>query len=302
MLCLSQKIFSLVLLTPALTQINRQYASQMTRSVDRPGPDHQIGVVNFANSRGTHLRSVTHKVLPWRATARKYLTSSHSNMGRLCIFARDARNLAAPARRFRRCKCQFARRAAVATADKQSSKPPSQEREDVPMTDHPRFRIATLNSDICYRHYHGAAAVEWSFRAADWWLSRRERMSQDKPGTQMRSRVALRVACLAGLLALCSAASADDPARTDGDKYKVRFENDRVRVLEYRDRPGEKTHQHRHPAFVLSRLARLNAGSPYRTAKGSCGSSRLEMCSGRMRRLTSGRMSEIRPRTSLWWR
>ena len=119
------------------------------------------------------------------------------------------------------------------------------------MTDHPRFRIATLNSDICYRHYHGAAAVEWSFRAADWWLSRRERMSQDKPGTQMRSRVALRVACLAGLLALCSAASADDPARTDGDKYKVRFENDRVRVLEYRDRPGEKTHQHRHPAFVL---------------------------------------------------
>jgi hypothetical protein len=59
----SQKIFSLVLLTPALTQINRQYASQMTRSVDRPGPDHQIGVVNFANSGGTHLRSVTHNLI-----------------------------------------------------------------------------------------------------------------------------------------------------------------------------------------------------------------------------------------------
>jgi hypothetical protein len=49
----------------------------------------------------------------------------------------------------------------------------------------------------------------------------------------------------------CTAAYADDPARTDGDKYKVRFENDRVRVLEYTDKPGEKTHQHAHPAFVL---------------------------------------------------
>jgi hypothetical protein len=28
-----------------------------------------------------------------------------------------------------------------------------------------------------------------------------------------------------------------DPTTTDPDKYKVVFENDRVRVLEYRDRP-----------------------------------------------------------------
>jgi len=28
-------------------------------------------------------------------------------------------------------------------------------------------------------------------------------------------------------------------------------------VLEYNDRPGEKTHQHRHPAFVLYALSRL---------------------------------------------
>jgi len=28
-----------------------------------------------------------------------------------------------------------------------------------------------------------------------------------------------------------------------------------VRVLEYRDQPGEKTHQHRHPAFVLSAMS-----------------------------------------------
>lgn len=52
-------------------------------------------------------------------------------------------------------------------------------------------------------------------------------------------------------LLLCSAAHAADPVKTDGDKYKIRFENDRVRVLEYRDQPGEKTHQHGHPAFVM---------------------------------------------------
>lgn len=60
-----------------------------------------------------------------------------------------------------------------------------------------------------------------------------------------------KIAGAIGVLALCTAASAHDPAQTDGDKYKVKFENERVRVLEYRDRPGEKTHQHRHPAFVL---------------------------------------------------
>jgi beta-alanine degradation protein BauB len=60
---------------------------------------------------------------------------------------------------------------------------------------------------------------------------------------------------MAGLLALGSAASAHDPVHTDGDKYKVRLENARVRVLEYRDRPGEKTHEHSHPAFVVVALS-----------------------------------------------
>lgn len=48
---------------------------------------------------------------------------------------------------------------------------------------------------------------------------------------------------------------AQDPVRTDGDKYKVLLENARVRVLEYADLPGQKTHQHRHPAFVIYALA-----------------------------------------------
>ncbi len=64
----------------------------------------------------------------------------------------------------------------------------------------------------------------------------------------------LRYLALPGLL-LASTAYAADPVHTDGDKYKVRFENDRVRVLEYTDKPGEKTHLHGHPAFVLYAVA-----------------------------------------------
>ena len=41
---------------------------------------------------------------------------------------------------------------------------------------------------------------------------------------------------------------------TDGDKYKVLFENDTVRVLDYLDHAGEKTTMHHHPNFVLYAL------------------------------------------------
>jgi beta-alanine degradation protein BauB len=51
------------------------------------------------------------------------------------------------------------------------------------------------------------------------------------------------------------AAMAHDPVLTDGDKYKMRFENDRIRVLEYRDMPGAKTLEHHHPAFVVYALS-----------------------------------------------
>lgn len=49
-------------------------------------------------------------------------------------------------------------------------------------------------------------------------------------------------------------ALAQDAAQTDGDKHKVLLENDCVRVLEYQDRPGEMTHEHDHPAFILYAL------------------------------------------------
>ena len=46
----------------------------------------------------------------------------------------------------------------------------------------------------------------------------------------------------------------DDPTVTDPNLYRVVFENDRVRVLEYRDRPGDATHPHGHPDSVMVTL------------------------------------------------
>ena len=62
-------------------------------------------------------------------------------------------------------------------------------------------------------------------------------------------------AAMAVIPMLSAAAFAADPIQTDGDKYKVKFENERVRVLEYMDMPGETTHEHHHPAFLLYALA-----------------------------------------------
>lgn len=46
-----------------------------------------------------------------------------------------------------------------------------------------------------------------------------------------------------------------DPAVTDPELYRVVFENDRVRVLAYADRPGDRTHPHRHPDSVMYTLS-----------------------------------------------
>ncbi len=71
----------------------------------------------------------------------------------------------------------------------------------------------------------------------------------------------LRALIVGGLL-LSSDVSvcADDAVKTDPDKYKVVLENERVRVLEYRDKPGQKTKMHTHPDFVC-RLSRRSSDS-----------------------------------------
>lgn len=60
---------------------------------------------------------------------------------------------------------------------------------------------------------------------------------------------------LALLVSLPVAALAQDPLQTDPDKYKLVLENERVRVLEYRDKPGDKTSRHAHRDFVLRALS-----------------------------------------------
>jgi quercetin dioxygenase-like cupin family protein len=45
-----------------------------------------------------------------------------------------------------------------------------------------------------------------------------------------------------------------DPVTTNPDLYSVLFENDRVRVLEYIDKPGDRTTPHRHPDSVMYTL------------------------------------------------
>jgi beta-alanine degradation protein BauB len=55
-----------------------------------------------------------------------------------------------------------------------------------------------------------------------------------------------------------------DPTRTDPELYTVVFETERVRVLRYHDRPGDRTRPHSHPDSVMCTLGafrrRISAG------------------------------------------
>src|SRR3954470_19397931 len=46
-----------------------------------------------------------------------------------------------------------------------------------------------------------------------------------------------------------------DPVETNPDHYRVVYENDRVRVLQYTDRPGDRTTPHEHPDSVMYTLS-----------------------------------------------
>jgi hypothetical protein len=70
------------------------------------------------------------------------------------------------------------------------------------------------------------------------------------PGDEM-----IRTIIIAAFISLSLSAHAQDATQTDADKYKTIFENECVRVLDYQDAPGESTHQHSHPAFVLYALS-----------------------------------------------
>ncbi len=49
-----------------------------------------------------------------------------------------------------------------------------------------------------------------------------------------------------------------DPTISNPSLYRTIFENDRVRVLEYTDKPGDRTTPHRHPDSVMYTLSTFN--------------------------------------------
>jgi hypothetical protein len=49
-----------------------------------------------------------------------------------------------------------------------------------------------------------------------------------------------------------------DPTVSNAALYKTVFENDRVRVLEFRDVPGDRTTPHRHPDSVMITFSGFN--------------------------------------------
>lgn len=67
-----------------------------------------------------------------------------------------------------------------------------------------------------------------------------------------------------------------DPVVTNPDHYRVIFENDRVRVLEYQDLPGDRTTPHAHPDSVMYTLSsfrrRLSSGDTQRDVALEAGS------------------------------
>lgn len=72
----------------------------------------------------------------------------------------------------------------------------------------------------------------------------------------MLSRRTLVLAC-AALACLPAAVSAQDPVPAYPENYKVKLENDRVRVIDFMLRKGAKENFHSHPAHVLYVLAPL---------------------------------------------
>jgi beta-alanine degradation protein BauB len=69
-----------------------------------------------------------------------------------------------------------------------------------------------------------------------------------------------------------------DPAISNPEHYKVVFENERVRVLEYTDAPGDRTTPHHHPDSVMytlsafrRRLVSGDAGREVELAAGTVG-------------------------------
>ena len=56
------------------------------------------------------------------------------------------------------------------------------------------------------------------------------------------------------LVLIAAPSRGQDPVKTNPGKYKVVFENERVRLLEYNDKPGDVSVMHEHPAHLIYSL------------------------------------------------
>ncbi len=54
---------------------------------------------------------------------------------------------------------------------------------------------------------------------------------------------------------IVSAMNSDDPVASNPEHYRVLFENEHVRVLDYTDTPGTRTTPHSHPNSVMVTLS-----------------------------------------------
>jgi len=56
------------------------------------------------------------------------------------------------------------------------------------------------------------------------------------------------------LVVVTKTAMAQDAVKVAPESYKVLLENDRVRVLEFQNKPGMKSAMHSHPAYIVYRF------------------------------------------------
>jgi quercetin dioxygenase-like cupin family protein len=72
--------------------------------------------------------------------------------------------------------------------------------------------------------------------------------------------------------------SGDDPVKVDPKHYKVEFENDRVRVVRIKYKPGEKSVMHGHPESIGVFLTDAHAKFTYPDGKSEDIKRRLGRC------------------------
>src|SRR5688572_28134151 len=59
------------------------------------------------------------------------------------------------------------------------------------------------------------------------------------------------IIALSVVAVIAGALYAQDPVKLNPGKYKVVFENDQVRLLEYQDSPGDVSVMHQHPRHLV---------------------------------------------------